>query len=587
MNTPPDTPLTTLHDTPTQGPPRPAPTSLPTDAPATQDQALTPTGIENLLAAFAAIADDLGLETVLERVISAACRLVDARFGALGVIGPDRMLSHFITVGLDDDQITRIGSLPRGHGVLGLLITEPHPLRLTDLRRHPQAYGFPAHHPQMTSFLGVPIRVHDTVFGNLYLTEKHGGIDFSDADEKLLISLASAAGVAIENSRLFDDSTRRTRWLEGGLEAAEALLGQHHAAHNDLELVTQHAIHASQSILALVLRDFGHHQGLICEAADGIESGAHLGRRVEGVPALDTLSPTDRPLLLTGAEMSRVLPATAADTINAVLCSRLPGGPERHFLIIGRAPGATAFTEVDYEMLRSFTSHVSLALELLKAHRQREEDAVLGDRDRIARDLHDLVIQRLFATGLSIQSLRKYTADPHAIERISAVTGELDATIRELRDTIYALRSIPRNAPTFTSTVFSLVADAFDGHDLEPVLQLSGPLDASIEGERADHIRAVLLEGLSNALRHAEARSITTALTVAGEQFDLVISDDGRGFVDAARTSGLANMKHRAELCGGTLSITSTPGHGTEVHLALPLDDRSRISPSETKRDER
>ncbi|MDQ0734875.1 GAF domain-containing sensor histidine kinase [Arthrobacter agilis] len=584
MTTPPETPMNPATDMPVHTAPRPAPTPRQDGSAAPRDEALPPSGIENLLAAFAAIADDLGLETVLERVISAACRLVDARFGALGVIGPDRMLSHFITVGLDDDQIARIGSLPRGHGVLGLLITAPHPLRLADLRRHPLAYGFPAHHPQMTSFLGVPIRVHGTVFGNLYLTEKHGGVDFSDGDEQLLVSLASAAGVAIENSRLFDDATRRTRWLEGGSGAAQALLSQHNDARNDLELVTQHALHASQSVLALVLRDFGHQQGLICEAADGLGSSCRLGRRVEGVPALNSLAPTDRPLLLTGDDIGRVLPAASAGTIDAVLCSRLPGEPERHFLIVGRAPGAPAFTDVDYEMMRSFTSHVSLALELLKAHYQREEDAVLGDRDRIARDLHDLVIQRLFATGLSIQSLRKYTADPHALERINAVTGELDATIRELRDTIYSLRSIPRAEPTFTSTVFSLVADAFDGHDLEPVLQLSGPLNASLQGERADHVRAVLLEGLSNALRHAGARSITTALTVAGEQFELSISDDGRGFVDPARTSGLANMRHRAELCGGTLSVTSTPRDGTQVHLVLPLDDPDGFSVPGPKR---
>lgn len=536
-------------------------------------------GVEHLLAAFAAIADDLGLDTVLERVISAACQLVDARFGALGVIGPHRRLSHFITVGLQDDEIHRIGPLPTGHGVLGLLITEPHPLRLSDLRDHPLSYGFPAHHPQMTSFLGVPIRIHDRVFGNLYLTEKNGGADFSAADEQLLVSLASAAGVAIENSRLFDEANRRTRWLEGGLNAVRELLGQQDEDRNDLEILSAHAADSSQSILAAVLRAFGTQHELMCEAADGVDVESLLGRRSQGASLLESLTMSPSPALLSPHEIAQLLPA-AEGRIGTALCCRLPGEGDRRFLLIGRAPGAPLFNEVDHEVMRVFASHVSLALELLRIHRQREQEAVFGDRDRIARDLHDLVIQRLFAAGLSIQSLRKYTPDEEALGRISSITTELDATIRELRDTIYSLRSVPQVTPTFTTTVFALVADAFDGHELEPVLQLSGPLDTSVRGEPADHVRAILLEGLSNALRHAGARAITVSLKSTTDHLELRIIDDGRGFEDPDRESGLANMKHRAQLCGGALSIDSTPGQGTVVHLHIPLEPTGATLPA-------
>lgn len=536
-------------------------------------------GVENLLAAFAAIADNLGLDTVLERVIAAACQLVDARFGALGVVGPDHRLSHFITVGLKDDEIRRIGPLPTGHGVLGLLITEPTPLRLSDLREHPLAYGFPANHPQMTSFLGVPIRIHERIFGNLYLTEKNGGVDFSDADEQLVVSLASAAGVAIENSRLFDESNRRTRWLEGGLNAVKELLGEHDGIRNDLEILATHALDASHSILAAVLRDFGNQRELICEAADGVEVEALLGRQTRDTRSVDRLPGTLSPVLLNADEVAEVLPGAPAGTIGTALCCRLPDEGDRRFLVIGRAPGASPFTEGDHEMMRAFASYVSLALELLRVHRQREQEAVFGDRDRIARDLHDVVIQRLFAAGLSIQSLRKYTADAEALNRISAVTTELDSTIRELRDTIYSLRSVPQVTPTFTSTVFSLVAEAFDGHDLDPVLQLSGPLDAAVDDERADHVRAVLLEGLSNALRHADAHAITVMLRARDEHLELRITDDGRGFETPSRSSGLANMKRRAELCDGTLSITSTPNGGTDVRLEIPLTANEKTTP--------
>lgn len=517
------------------------------------------------------MADDIDLDTVLERVISASCQLVDARYGALGVIGPEQTLGHFITVGLLDDEIRRIPSLPQGHGVLGLLVSEPRPLRLTDLRQHERAVGFPEHHPRMTSFLGVPIRIHGTVFGNLYLTEKNGSGDFTDTDEQLLVALAAAAGVAIQNSRLFDESARRTRWLEGGLNAARELLEQTDDARNDLELIAHHALSASHSDLTVVLRDFGQQRGLICEAADGINAGAFIGQTGADNTLLDGLTAQSPPLLLTLEDIDRLLPGAPPATITTALCTRLAGTGERQFLLFGRPADFPPFSDVDHEMVRSFTSHVSLSLELLRVHRQREQEAVFGDRDRIARDLHDLVIQRLFAAGLSIQSLRKYLSDREPLDRITTVTAELDATIRELRDTIYSLRSVPQITPTFTSSIFALVADAFDGHDLEPVVHLSGPLDAIVSPEWADHVRAVLLEALSNALRHASAQSVTMTLQALPDRLELRVTDDGRGFEQTTPRSGLVNMQRRAELCGGTLSISSTPGRGTDVLLVVPL----------------
>ncbi|WP_298252746.1 GAF domain-containing protein [uncultured Arthrobacter sp.] len=531
----------------------------------------TPMGIGNLLSAFGAMADNLDLDTVLERVTAAACQLVDARFGALGVIGPDSMLSQFITVGLQDDEIRRIGPLPEGHGVLGLLITEPHPLRLHDLRQHPRAVGVPEHHPQMTSFLGVPIRIHGTVFGNLYLTEKNGGADFSDTDEQLLVALAAAAGVAIENSRLFDEATRRTRWLQGGLDAARELLEQNDASRNDFEVLTRHALSASNSSLAVILRDFGHDRGLICEAAEGELAEVFLGRSSAESALLEGLTSSSNPLLLTADDAARLLPGAPRGTLDTVMCTLLTGTEERQFLLLGRSAPCPPFSRVDHEMMRSFTSHVSLALELLGAHRRREQQAVFGDRDRIARDLHDLVIQRLFATGLSIQSLRKYLTDSEPLNRITAVTSELDSTIRELRDTIYSLRSVPQITPTFTSSIFALVAEAFDGHELEPVVQLSGPVDTVVDEAVAAHVRAVLLEGLSNALRHAHAASITVTLRAQPERLELTIADDGRGFEHLPAPGGLENMRRRAELCGGHLDIRSAPGEGTVVRFAVPL----------------
>ena len=496
-------------------------------------------GIGNLLAAFAAMADGIDLDTALERVISAACQLVDAQHGALEVIGGDGMLSQMITVELEDDGTTRIVSLPQGR--------------------------------DMTSSFRVPIQIHGTVFGYLYLMEKNGGMDFSAADGQLLVALASAAGVAIENSRFFDESTRRTRWLEGGLNAARELLEQSEEEPGDLRLIARHGLHASQSDLTIVLSDLGHRRGLLCEAGDGVNAGAFIGQSGAGNAQLDALTAQSPPLLLTSDDIDRLLPEAPPSRISSALCTRLSGTGKRQFLLFGRSVGTPPFTGVDHEMVRSFTSHVTLSLELLRVHRQREQEAVFGDRDRIARDLHDLVIQRLFAAGLSVQSLGKYVSGREPLERIATVTAELDSAIRELRDTIYSLRSVPPISPTFTASISALVADVFDGHDLQPVIQLSGPLDAVVDPESAGHVRAVLLESLSNALRHSEARSITMTLQALADRLEVRITDDGRGFTPGGLRSGLANMQRRAALCKGTLAVSSSPGQGTEVLLTVPL----------------
>lgn len=320
-----------------------------------------------------------------------------------------------------------------------------------------------------------------------------------------------------------------------------------------------------------MLRDFGHQRGLICEAGAGVNASAFIGRSGADSALLEGLTAQSPPLLLTEEDINQLLPGAPPATITTAICTRLARSGERQFLLFGRPEGSPSFSDADHDMVRLFTSHVSVALELLRVHRQREQEAVFGDRDRIARDLHDLVIQRLFAAGLSIQSLRKYVSDREPLERIGTVTAELDATIRELRDTIYSLRSVPQITPTFTSSIFALIADAFDGHDLQPVVHLSGPLDSVIDPDWADHVRAVLLEGLSNALRHADARSITLTLQALPDRLELRITDDGRGFDQNICQSGLANMQRRAELCGGTLSITSPLGRGTEVLLAVPL----------------
>ncbi len=533
---------------------------------------LTQERMRGLLAAVLSVAEDLSLEAVLERVVASACQLVNARYGALGVIAGDRSLSHFVTVGMDPDTVAEIGDLPVGHGVLGLLIRDPHPLRLHDLHGHPASVGFPANHPPMRSFLGVPVRVRDLVFGNLYLTEKLGGGDFTDEDQELAMALAAAAGVAIENAGLFEESHRRGQWLEACADMGRDLLKPD--GDNLLELVARRALRVSGARLAVV--GYPADGSLYCLAAVGDGGDDLLGRTVRVNPGALTavrttgLSSVEPSLPVRSPEVQL---AATGPTLVAALG---PIGDGQGVIMLSRAVGADTFSRTDREMSAVFGAQVSLALELATAHRMREEQAVLGDRDRIARDLHDLVIQRLFAAGLSMQSLRRFTNDPVALDRISAVTTELDETIRELRDTIYSLRGMDQTAGTLSSRILGVVKDGSDGLSFTPRIRLSGPLDsAALTEDLRGNLLAVLTEGLSNACRHAGATAIDVSVDVDKGRISLVIADNGRGFSASVRRSGLENLRRRAELCAGRFTVKTVPGDGTRLRWSAPVGEAS------------
>ncbi|MFJ4261696.1 GAF domain-containing protein [Paenarthrobacter nicotinovorans] len=395
--------------------------------------------MNGLLTAVVSLAEDLSLETVLDRVVKSACVLVDAAYGALGVIGEDQRLSHFITVGIDEDGIRSIGDLPTGHGVLGHLIREPEPLRLHDLSKHPKAVGFPATHPPMKTFLGVPIRVRDTVFGNLYLTEKKDSQDFTRADEDLAVALAAAAGVAIQNARLFDESVRRRRWLEAGMELASQLIADEpDDGKGSLDRVADAAVHASDSILGVIAVP-GPDGILRCRSAVGVQ-GVHAGQELPCPDVVATVIETGQSGLVQDA--SQVFGAGMSEKLGTVLVSALgQRGTVNGVLMLARSPGSATFTRTDLESSALFSSRIGLALDLARVSARRQQDMVLSDRERIARDLHDLVIQRVFAAGLGIQNLKRFIDDPAGLDRMGAISDELNQTIRTLRATIEELRS--------------------------------------------------------------------------------------------------------------------------------------------------
>lgn len=529
-----------------------------------------------LLEAVVAVAEDLGLESVLERVVASACDLLRARYGALGVIGEDGGLSHFITVGIDEDLASRIGPLPTGHGVLGLLITDPMPLRLHDLSRHPNAYGFPRHHPPMKSFLGVPVRVRDKVFGNLYLTEKDGGEDFTPEDEDLAVALAAAAGVAIENARLYEDARRRTSWLEACMDITGRMLDDGRPEGASLDLIAERAMRESGAELALVLLPSAEQAGEYTVEGhagrdDGMADAAPVKGRVLSVASTGIQGRNDGSSS-TVQDPWRLFPVDRAGQPGTLLAMDLSAqGDHQGILVLGRSSGKGAFSTTDVEMASVYGSHIALALALDRIHRLREQQVVFSDRDRIARDLHDLVIQRLFAAGLSIQSLRRFGAAPSVEGRINAITDELDTSIRDLRNTIYSLRATGDDRELLSTRIMQTIQTGAKALTHAPHLTLTGAIDSLEDDVLVEHLLAVLTESLSNAVRHSGAETITVSVAVEDDALTMELADNGCGFSETGSGNGLDNMVRRAAELNGSCIITSTPGKGTSLTWTVPL----------------
>jgi signal transduction histidine kinase len=531
---------------------------------ATQDR------LRGLLDAVISVASELSLPAVLDRIVRAACELAGARYGALGVLdGQGAQLAEFRTHGLTPEQYVAIGDLPRGHGILGLLIDDPRPLRLERISDHPKSYGFPAHHPPMATFLGVPVRTRDRVFGNLYLTEKQGGGGFSQADEDVVVALAAAAGVAVENARLYEQADQRRRWLEAAREITEMLLGTVDRT-QALRLVATRARELMEAEVAAILLPGPSPSGFTVEAVAGADpaSAAELGLPLHHEHAA-TVVRTGEPLVLDEAHGdSPPPPVEGWPLLGAMLLTPMAGGDTTGVLILGWAP--TAGPRIDDEtvrLLQTFADQAGLALERARAQADRSRLAIFEDRDRIARDLHDLVIQRLFATGLGLQSLSRMV-DEAAADRLTAFVGDVDQTIREIRSTIFGLQD-RHEGDDFRSQVHRVLAEMRPVLGLSPRLVMSGPVGAGVPDSVRPHVLAVLREALSNAARHAAATSVEVELHV-GKQVTLTVRDDGVGVDPTTRRSGLLNMRQRAVRLGGDMTVERAEAGGTRLVWTVP-----------------
>lgn len=527
--------------------------------------------MRGLLSAVTSVAEDLSLDAVLERLVQSACSLLKARYAALGVIGEDKSLSRFITVGVDEELIRKIGPLPTGHGVLGLLTSDPRPLRLHNLHKHPSSYGFPEHHPPMVTFLGVPVRVRDKVFGNLYMTEKEDGEDFTAEDQELAVALAAAAGVAIENAKLFEDARLRTRWLEACMYVTGKMMDDMRDTNElSLDMIAATALAESDSTTTLVGISSDDGAELYVSASAG-EGSSQLTGRTLAITSATFSDVVKRGVPTVFENATDFLGPMEGLALGPIIVIPLGlQGTNQGLLILARNEGMGDYSQLVMEMSAVFGSNVALALELARTHRMREQILVFTDRDRIAKDLHDVVIQRLFAAGLSVQSLQRFVTDKEATQRIRAVTTELDQTIRDLRDTIYSLKIEVGETEPLSDLILRTVRNAAKPLVFAPRLNLAGPIDTAVPDEVAKHLLAVLSEGLSNAVRHAEAGAIEVSIDARGDELSVVIIDDGVGMGDSGRRSGLANMEQRATLLDGTFDVVSVIGKGTRISWCVP-----------------
>jgi signal transduction histidine kinase len=532
---------------------------------------------DELIKAGLVLASELSLPAVLQRIIELAAEITGARYGALGVIDEGR-LTDFITTGIAPEQRRAIGSLPVGHGILGVLIhrgKDRTPVRIADITKDPRRHGFPSHHPEMNSFLGAPIVSRGEVFGDIYLTQKQGAPEFTEEDEEAILVLASQAGVAIENARLYEETRRRERWLDAVNEITNAVLSGT-GSDEALRLIASRARELVEADLATVAVPDADADELVIQVADGDRAKELTGRRF----------PIDRSI--SGAVVRSGRPEvfedvstdprayqpviTLGDMGPAVFVPLAGRGGALGTLAAANRRGGRPFSKEALYILEAFGGQAALALEYARAQEGIQRLAVLEDRERIAKELHDGVIQALFAVGMGLQGTALMSGDDELAGRIEGAVGELDRVIRDLRNYIFGLRP-GILADRQLGQALRFLAEEFQGKSgVVTIVEVDDEV-ASIVTPHAGELIQLAREALSNVGRHAEATTCRLSLRHEDGRAVLEIDDDGRGFEIAAarRGEGLSNVEKRAAALGGSARITSVRDEGTNVRIELPL----------------
>jgi signal transduction histidine kinase len=531
-----------------------------------------------LLETGMALASELSLAPLLQQIVELAAEITGARYGALGVIGPGGDLSDFLTTGITGEQRTAIGPLPRGHGLLGALITDARPLRLPEISGDLRSSGFPPHHPPMTSFLGAPVRARGQVFGNLYLTEKQGSAEFTPEDEEALITLATQAGIAIANARLYEEIRLRERWLDAVRETTGAILAGADSA-GVLRLVARWARELVNADLATIVVPGPAGERMSITVAEGAHAADLEGMPVptEGSLSGEVIR-TGRPLLIDDAstdpraDQPMVSSGQMGPSLFVPLSVR---GIAFGTLAVANLVGRPRFSADDMRVVESFADQAALGLAYSRAQTELNRLSLVEERERIAKELHDGVIQSLFAVGLSLEGTAGIVMENRVAERLQDAVTEIDHVISDLRNYIFGLRPHVLASTRDIGEALDQIAHEFQSTaGVTTVVEL----DESLEGPlaaNAVHIVQITREALSNVGRHAEAQTCRVSLRRQGPVAVLEIDDDGRGFDDLAvpggRGMGLANLRSRAASIGGKLEITTVAGEGTTVRLSLPL----------------
>lgn len=534
---------------------------------------------ERLLRAIIVLGSELDLGATLQRIVTAATDLIDAPYGAIGVRGQDGGIVKFVHSGIGAEIQRLIGRTPVGKGLLGIPLNDERVVRMGDLSEHSATVGFPEHHPRMRAFLGLPIMVRGEVFGSLYLADDDPERTFSETDEMMVQGLVSAAATAIDNAQLFERATAIAEWTKASREITTALLSGVEGVSSPLQLIAERACELTDAEQAIVLVPSDPElpptetHVLIVSAAAGPNADLVVGQEVpiedsttgavfrSGRPAItDSFRYPIIAFTDVGERPAVVVPLQARDGIVGVIA-------------VARAVHHAPFDNSHLELMGDFADHAAMALTLAAAREQARELMIVADRERIAHDLHDHVIQRIFAVGMDLQGTAAMARSPQVASRLNRTIDDLQSTINQIRTAVFKLEPSAGWGGTFRQRVQDAVAELTENRQIATTLHISGSTMA-VGDELSDHAEAVLREAVSNAIRHSGATSLTIEVAVA-DDLVLDILDDGCG-IEASNTrrSGLANMLRRAQQVHGTCDIEAPADGGTHVRWTAPIAPR-------------
>ncbi|MHB8589438.1 MAG: GAF domain-containing sensor histidine kinase [Candidatus Dormibacteraceae bacterium] len=536
-----------------------------------------------LLEAGLTLASELSLPIVLQRIVDLAAQVTDARFGALGVIGDGGELVEFITTGISARQRRAIGALPRGRGILGLLIQQPKPVRITKIADHPKSVGFPANHPPMNSFLGAPVQAMGKVFGNIYLAEKRSAPRFSQEDEDSVTILATQAGAAIANATLYAETRQRERWLDALQDITSGILGGSDAE-SLLAGIAEHARDLAGADAATILTASSTPGELVVAAAAGARAANVWG---QSVPTSSSISgavmESGRPLVTEDASADRgaYQPIIRLGRVGpAIFVPLRVRGRATGTLMVANLRGGRGFDGDTVRLVETFADQASVAMEYASAQADVRRVGLMEERERIAKELHDGIIQSLFAVGMNLQSTALMSGSPETAARVEGSVGELDKVIRDLRNYIFGLRPGILADRQLDQALRALGEEVQANSGSRVAVKVDSDLAARLSG-RSHEIVQLTREALSNVARHANAKSSAVTLVRVGTRAVLTIADDGSGF-DARRDSrgnGLRNMRERTSSLGGKMRITSKKGVGTSLQITFPVSEDGAVMP--------